>query len=84
VALTPADLTELTKGAPNLEALALNTVKFFQSQHLALTMLTGLLEDEIKSTDVSNTLFRANSLATKSMDQYMKLVSWRATTVPPL
>ncbi|XP_048641627.1 rasGAP-activating-like protein 1 [Marmota marmota marmota] len=57
--------------------LATTLVKLFLGQGLAGPLLGYLTRREVARTTDPNTLFRSNSLASKSMEQFMKLVGMR-------
>ncbi|XP_047418031.1 rasGAP-activating-like protein 1 isoform X1 [Sciurus carolinensis] len=57
--------------------LATTLVKLFLGQGLAGPLLDYLTRREVARTRDPNTLFRSNSLASKSMQQFMKLVGMR-------
>lgn len=58
----------------DLTELANCLVRLYLNQGLITDYLSSITAEEIKNTSDPNTLFRGNSLATKSMDQFMKLV----------
>ncbi|XP_043295669.1 rasGAP-activating-like protein 1 isoform X6 [Cervus canadensis] len=68
-----AVLEELTSGDCRQE-LATKLVKLFLGQGLTGPFLDYLTRREVARTTDPNTLFRSNSLASKSMEQFMKLV----------
>ncbi|XP_016012968.2 rasGAP-activating-like protein 1 isoform X1 [Rousettus aegyptiacus] len=68
-----AVLEELTSGDCRQD-LATKLVKLFLGQGLAGRFLDYLTRREVARTTDPNTLFRSNSLASKSMEQFMKLV----------
>uniref|UniRef100_A0A3Q2HGC5 RAS protein activator like 1 n=1 Tax=Equus caballus TaxID=9796 RepID=A0A3Q2HGC5_HORSE len=68
-----AVLEELTSGDCRQD-LATRLVKLFLGQGLAGPFLDYLTRREVARTTDPNTLFRSNSLASKSMEQFMKLV----------
>ncbi|TKC45667.1 hypothetical protein EI555_003344 [Monodon monoceros] len=68
-----AVLEELTSGDCRQE-LATKLVKLFLGQGLAGPFLDYLTRREVARTTDPNTLFRSNSLASKSMEQFLKLV----------
>ncbi|KAK6192279.1 hypothetical protein SNE40_003776 [Patella caerulea] len=49
-------------------------VRFYLSQDSDISFLDCITKQDIDETDDPNTLFRGNSLATKAMDQYMKII----------
>lgn len=68
------DLLEEMCSAESRQEVALKLVKIFLGQGLAVTFLDKLNMREVNRTGDPNTLFRSNSLASKSMEQYMKIV----------
>ncbi|KAG8504622.1 RasGAP-activating-like protein 1 [Galemys pyrenaicus] len=68
-----AVLEELTLGDCRQD-LATKLVKLFLGQGLTRPFLDYLTRREVARTTDPNTLFRSNSLASKSMEQFMKLV----------
>ncbi|XP_054450295.1 rasGAP-activating-like protein 1 [Pteronotus mesoamericanus] len=68
-----AVLEELTLGDCRQD-LATKLVKLYLGQGLAGPFLDYLTRRELARTTDPNTLFRSNSLASKSMEQFMKLV----------
>ncbi|XP_034528331.1 rasGAP-activating-like protein 1 isoform X5 [Ailuropoda melanoleuca] len=68
-----AVLEELTSGDCRQD-LATKLVKLFLGQGLAGSFLDYLTRREVTRTTDPNTLFRSNSLASKAMEQFMKLV----------
>nr|XP_036849324.1 rasGAP-activating-like protein 1 isoform X2 [Manis javanica] len=68
-----AVLEELTLGDCRQD-LATKLVKLFLGQGHASPLLDYLTRREVTRTTNPNTLFRSNSLASKSMEQFMKLV----------
>nr|XP_023415256.1 rasGAP-activating-like protein 1 isoform X1 [Loxodonta africana]XP_023415257.1 rasGAP-activating-like protein 1 isoform X1 [Loxodonta africana] len=68
-----AILEELTLGDCRQD-LATKLVKLFLGRGLAGPFLDYLTRREVARTTDPNTLFRSNSLASKSMEQFMKLV----------
>ncbi|XP_006870574.1 PREDICTED: rasGAP-activating-like protein 1 [Chrysochloris asiatica] len=68
-----AVLEELTSGDCRQD-LATKLVKLFLGRGLAGPFLDYLTRRELARTADPNTLFRSNSLASKSMEQFMKLV----------
>ncbi|XP_073080076.1 rasGAP-activating-like protein 1 isoform X3 [Manis javanica] len=68
-----AVLEELTLGDCRQD-LATKLVKLFLGQGQASPLLDYLTRREVTRTTNPNTLFRSNSLASKSMEQFMKLV----------
>nr|XP_034345356.1 rasGAP-activating-like protein 1 isoform X3 [Arvicanthis niloticus] len=71
-----AVLEELASGDCRQD-LATKLVKLFLGRGLAGPFLDYLTKREVARTNDPNTLFRSNSLASKSMEQFMKLVGMR-------
>ncbi|CAH2295015.1 rasGAP-activating 1 isoform X1 [Pelobates cultripes] len=67
-------LLEEMCSAESRQEVAVKLVKIFLGQGLAVTFLDKLNMREVNRTGDPNTLFRSNSLASKSMEQYMKIV----------
>ena len=57
------------------EDLATSMVRVFHDQKMAKDFLCDLVMMEIKLLDNDHLMFRGNSLATKAMEAYMKLVA---------
>ncbi|XP_071427816.1 rasGAP-activating-like protein 1 isoform X2 [Pithys albifrons albifrons] len=68
-----AMLEEVTSGESRQD-VATKLVKIFLGQGLAVPLLDYLTTRELARTTDPNTLFRSNSLASKSMEQFMKAV----------
>ncbi|KFP85143.1 RasGAP-activating-like 1, partial [Acanthisitta chloris] len=68
-----AILEEVTSGESRQD-VATKLVKIFLGQGLAMLLLDYLTTCELARTTDPNTLFRSNSLASKSMEQFMKAV----------
>ncbi|XP_075290787.1 rasGAP-activating-like protein 1 [Opisthocomus hoazin] len=68
-----AVLEEVTSGESR-EEVATKLVKIFLGQGLAVPLLDYLITRELARTTDPNTLFRSNSLASKSVEQFMKVV----------
>ncbi|KAM6051577.1 LOW QUALITY PROTEIN: rasGAP-activating-like protein 1 [Theristicus caerulescens] len=68
-----AVLEEVTSGESRQD-VATKLVKIFLGQGLAVPLLDYLTTHELARTTDPNTLFRANSLASKSVEQFMKVV----------
>ncbi|XP_071301799.1 rasGAP-activating-like protein 1 isoform X6 [Agelaius tricolor] len=68
-----AVLEEVTSGESRQD-VATKLVKLFLGQGLAVPLLDYLTSRELARTTDPNTLFRSNSLASKSMEQFMKAV----------
>eukprot|EP01113_Clastostelium_recurvatum_P048527 TRINITY_DN8863_c0_g1_i1.p1 TRINITY_DN8863_c0_g1~~TRINITY_DN8863_c0_g1_i1.p1 ORF type:complete len:699 (-),score=153.32 TRINITY_DN8863_c0_g1_i1:51-2147(-) len=56
------------------EAVAFTLVRLFEHQNRGLQLLEALTSDEIDSTSSADIIFRGNTIATKTLDQYMKLM----------
>ncbi|NWH73988.1 RASL1 protein, partial [Piaya cayana] len=68
-----AILEEVTSGESRQD-VATKLVKIFLEQGLAVPLLDYLITCELARTTDPNTLFRSNSLASKSVEQFMKVV----------
>ncbi|NXP70830.1 RASL1 protein, partial [Ramphastos sulfuratus] len=68
-----AVLEEVTSGESRQD-VATKLVKIFLGQGLAVPLLDYLITHELARTTDPNILFRSNSLASKSMEQFMKAV----------
>ncbi|NWY60617.1 RASL1 protein, partial [Chionis minor] len=68
-----AILEEVTSGESRQD-VATKLVKIFLGQGLAVPLLDYLITRELARTTDPNTLFRSNSLASKSLEQFMKAV----------
>ncbi|KFO73562.1 RasGAP-activating-like 1, partial [Cuculus canorus] len=68
-----AILEEVTSGESRQD-VATKLVKIFLAQGLAVPLLDYLTTRELARTTDPNTLFRSNSLASKSVEQFMKVV----------
>ncbi|NXT22600.1 RASL1 protein, partial [Syrrhaptes paradoxus] len=68
-----AVLEEVTSG-DSRQDVATKLVKIFLGQGLAVPLLDYLTARELARTTDPNTLFRSNSLASKSVEQFMKVV----------
>ncbi|NXJ72697.1 RASL1 protein, partial [Rostratula benghalensis] len=68
-----AILEEVTAGESRQD-VATKLVKIFLGQGLAVPLLDYLTTRELARTKDPNTLFRSNSLASKSVEQFMKVV----------
>uniref|UniRef100_A0A5F8GGT6 Ras GTPase-activating protein 4 n=1 Tax=Monodelphis domestica TaxID=13616 RepID=A0A5F8GGT6_MONDO len=66
-------LIEETTTAECRQEVATNLVKLFLGQGLAKEFLDLLFQLELKRTVEANTLFRSNSLASKSMESFLKV-----------
>ncbi|KAK9763463.1 hypothetical protein K7432_009824 [Basidiobolus ranarum] len=65
------DLVGISK---NLEWFSENMMRIYEGRNYATEWLTYLAYHEVNSTDDSNILFRGNSILTKAIDSYMKMV----------
>ena len=59
------------------EEVAKTLVTIFEHSNQAVKFLNAVAAMEIRSTSDPNTIFRANSLGSKAIDQYMKLVGMK-------
>ncbi|XP_060114840.1 ras GTPase-activating protein 4-like [Heteronotia binoei] len=66
-------LIDETTTAECRQEVAINLVKLFLGQGLAKELLDLLIKLELDKTDEPNTLFRSNSLASKSMESFLKV-----------
>jgi len=66
-------ILEETIHSSDKEELASIIIKIFETNNTCVSLLQALNENEITATTDSHVIFRGNSLATKAMDQYMKL-----------
>ncbi|KAF2069743.1 hypothetical protein CYY_008934 [Polysphondylium violaceum] len=68
------------------EAVSSNLIRVFEKTNKCIFLLKALTDHEIDSTDNPDIIFRGNSLATKSVDLYMKLVGipYLSQTIGPL
>ncbi|XP_044531566.1 ras GTPase-activating protein 4-like [Gracilinanus agilis] len=66
-------LIEETTTAECRQEVATNLVKLFLGQGLAKEFLDLLFQLELRRTVEANTLFRSNSLASKSMESFLKI-----------
>uniref|UniRef100_K7FL47 Ras GTPase-activating protein 4-like n=1 Tax=Pelodiscus sinensis TaxID=13735 RepID=K7FL47_PELSI len=66
-------LIDETTTAECRQEVAINLVKLFLGQGLAKEFLDLLFRLELDKTDEPNTLFRSNSLASKSMESFLKV-----------
>ncbi|ORX78226.1 Rho GTPase activation protein [Basidiobolus meristosporus CBS 931.73] len=65
------DLVNVSK---NLEWFAENMMRIYAAKNMAMEWLLFLARNEVESTDDANILFRGNSIFTKAIDGYMKLI----------
>lgn len=68
-----AVLEKTIQQADDRSAMATCLVKIYESKNKAPMILKTLLTNEIANAPNTETLFRANSLASKSVDMYMKI-----------
>lgn len=69
---------EAAKDAVEKAAISRSLCKVYhKAQQIAPDFLTVLNECELMQCDDPNTIFRGNSLATKAMDQYMKMIAMK-------
>ncbi|XP_014053326.1 ras GTPase-activating protein 4 isoform X3 [Salmo salar] len=73
-------LIDETTTAESRQEVATNLVKLFLGQGLAKEFLDVLFKLELDKTSEPNTLFRSNSLASKSMESFLKKVKFIAVT----
>ncbi|XP_072569855.1 ras GTPase-activating protein 4 isoform X1 [Paramormyrops kingsleyae] len=66
-------LIDETTTADNRQEVATNLVKLFLGQGLVEDFLDVLFKLELEKTGEPNTLFRSNSLASKSMESFLKV-----------
>nr|XP_033811940.1 rasGAP-activating-like protein 1 isoform X1 [Geotrypetes seraphini] len=72
--ITPLAMLEEVSSVENRQEVAMKLVKIFLGQGLAVPFLDYVNMREVTKTSDPNTLFRSNSLASKSMEQFMKVV----------
>ncbi|XP_067406367.1 rasGAP-activating-like protein 1 [Emydura macquarii macquarii] len=72
--VSPLALLEEISSVESRQDVATKLVKIFLGQGLAVPFLDYLTLREVTKTTDPNTLFRSNSLASKSMEQFMKVV----------
>jgi hypothetical protein len=60
-----------------IERLAENLVRIYMAQGKAEEWLHSLIEQEVRNSPDTQTLFRGNTIMTKSVDAYMKVVGWQ-------
>uniref|UniRef100_A0A8C4YDM3 RAS protein activator like 1 n=1 Tax=Gopherus evgoodei TaxID=1825980 RepID=A0A8C4YDM3_9SAUR len=72
--VSPLALLEEISSVESRQDVATKLVKIFLGQGLAVPFLDYLNLREVTKTTDPNTLFRSNSLASKSMEQFMKVV----------
>jgi hypothetical protein len=64
----------LGKACSEREDAAKSLVKIYEVRGACLEFISCILDAEINSTSDPNTLFRANSIASKVIDVYMKFI----------
>ena len=67
-------LTALGTVCDQLEEVASILLNIFESQGSAVRYLSQLIAQEVKTCKDANTIFRGNTLTSKSLDTYMKVV----------
>ena len=67
-------ITSLGTVCDQLEEVASTLLNIFESQGSAVRYLSQLVSTEIKTCKDPNTIFRGNTLTSKSLDSYMKVV----------
>ncbi|KAF9358785.1 hypothetical protein BGX26_000928 [Mortierella sp. AD094] len=69
-------ISRLAEFVPDLEGFAKNVLRILEGRDLAIPWLNSLIDEEIAESDPTrvNTLFRGNTLLTKALDAYMRLV----------
>ncbi|XP_069768610.1 rasGAP-activating-like protein 1 [Narcine bancroftii] len=72
--ITPLTMLEEVTTVESRQEVAVTVVKMFLGQGLVIPFLDYLNMREVNKTTDPNTLFRSNSLASKAMEQFMKLV----------
>uniref|UniRef100_A0A8D2DHA7 Ras GTPase-activating protein 4 n=1 Tax=Sciurus vulgaris TaxID=55149 RepID=A0A8D2DHA7_SCIVU len=70
-------IIEETTSTDRRQEVATNLLKLFLGQGLAKDFLDLLFQLELGRTSEANTLFRSNSLASKSMESFLKVVGMR-------
>ena len=68
--LTLCDVTPITEA----DIMAQLLVRFFESHEKTMDLLKGAILQEVRKTETANTLFRRNSMATKLLAAYCKLI----------
>ncbi|XP_076859491.1 RAS protein activator like 1 isoform X4 [Brachyhypopomus gauderio] len=71
--LTPLTLLEEVTTVESRQDIAMTLVKIYLGQGLVVPFLDYLNTREVHHTTDPNTLFRSNSLASKAMEQFMKV-----------
>jgi len=72
--LDAESMNEITRISTHLESTARNFLRIYLGKGVPVPWLKRLVGSEIMLTDNVNVMFRANSIATKAIDQYMKVV----------
>ncbi|ORX84977.1 Rho GTPase activation protein, partial [Basidiobolus meristosporus CBS 931.73] len=67
-------ISDLVNVSKNLEWFAENMLRIYAAKDMAMEWLLFLARNEVKATDDANILFRGNSILTKAIDGYMKLI----------
>ncbi|KAF9190279.1 hypothetical protein BGZ50_000310 [Haplosporangium sp. Z 11] len=69
-------LSKLAERVTDLEGFARNVLRILEGKGLAVVWINSLVDEEIAETSPMglNTLFRANTLLTKALEAYMRLV----------
>merc|ERR1712137_789744 len=70
VALTLGDVTPITEA----DKVAQLLVRIFEANDKALDLIKASIRAEVQKTEKENTLFRLNSMATKLLSAYCKLI----------
>eukprot|EP00158_Paraphelidium_tribonemae_P009374 Partr_v1_DN28848_c0_g2_i3_m33871 putative GTPase Activating protein len=65
---------DLANATNDLEAISTLILNVHDAQERAIDWLKFLIDNEVSNTEDANVLFRGNSILTKGMDAYMKLV----------
>ncbi|KCV70752.1 hypothetical protein H696_03103 [Fonticula alba] len=72
----PQTFFALARAPEQLEHVAVNLTRIHQARGKATEWLISICVHEVLNADTLNTLFRGNSLATKAVDYFMKLVGF--------
>ncbi|KAG2176796.1 hypothetical protein INT44_007460 [Umbelopsis vinacea] len=67
---------DLARKAPDLESFVSNALNIYEAIGLSIPWIKSLIDYEVSciSADDANTLFRGNSLLTKAIDLYMRMI----------
>ncbi|KAG0180186.1 hypothetical protein DFQ29_001131 [Apophysomyces sp. BC1021] len=67
---------DMVRKAPSVEGLAVNLVRIYEGLGMAVPWIQSLIDYEVSllNSEDANILFRGNSLLTKAMDVYMKMI----------